>query len=93
MIYTACIEDEDRIQFFGQGATPDEALDDFISSELDNHCEYYGIEAGERLKIVIYETKYSGDWDQDEADLADIEGFEWMLGTRVRVHYQSYETN
>jgi hypothetical protein len=91
MIYTACIQDEDRIQFFGQGTTEGEALDNFISEALDDHCEYYGIEAGEKLKIVIHETRYSGDWDEEEESLAECEAFQWILGTRVRVHYQLYE--
>lgn len=91
MIYTACIEDEERIQFFGQGTTPDEALDDFVSEALDDHCEYYAIESGETLKILIHETKYPDDWDEDEESVAEAEGYQWILGETVRVHYQLYE--
>ena len=84
MKYIACAApEEDEILFFGEGDTPEEAIEDFISESASEHGDYYEIPPFTTITIEAYVARYEDSWDEDEKDTAESQGFQWFLGKKV----------
>lgn len=77
-MYIACETDqEDTIHTFGEGSTQQEALDN-LANEMHVITEFK--EDGERFSIGVYRAVYQDQMDSDMLELAESEGWQWMLG-------------
>lgn len=80
--YIACKKDsDDTIHYFGLGETVQEALDDFDVYEGSDACDNY--EDGDTYEIGVYEHLGRDQMDQEELEMAESEGWYFMLGKLV----------
>lgn len=81
--YTACITTEEGICHFGQGHTPDEAVNDFVNSgAFYDECGDLDLPFGSMATVEVWTTIYKGDngsFNQEEYD----DDFDWYLGDFV----------
>ncbi|EJB8454897.1 hypothetical protein MW332_004745 [Vibrio parahaemolyticus] len=81
--FIACAHFEDTIHHFGEGATPEQALHDFVSGgAFIDFCCCRGIDDGTHVEVKVFKAIYS---DTPEAEMYDFEdGWKWILGDEVR---------
>jgi hypothetical protein len=69
--YIATVVEDDEVNFFSYGTTPEIALAKFESSgELENYADYAGIDNGSEVKVYVYTwvTPEESDFDEEELD-------------------------
>ncbi len=80
--FIATAQFEENIKWFGEGATPEAALADFIDSgTFVEYCETKDIPDTSIVEVKIYHAIYndSPDWDDDLFD----PDWQWALGQLV----------
>lgn len=81
--YTACITNEETVSYFGQGDTPDEAIDDFVDSGgFVDECGSLDFSIGSKVTVQVWTTIHkddNGSFNDEEYD----DDFEWYLGDHV----------
>jgi hypothetical protein len=78
--YVATCEIE-TISFSGEGATPELAMEDFLSNgEFEQYCECQCIKSGEIMTVRVYESISSEEMDYEEKEMAESYG--WDFATR-----------
>ncbi|PSV00329.1 hypothetical protein [Photobacterium kishitanii] len=87
--YIACANFEETICYFGEGASPDKALDNFLSSgNFAEFCENEEIKNTTSVEIKIFKAIHAGDLDADD-DLFE-DGWGWVLGEEISSHQEMY---
>ena len=83
--YTACCIDDDAIVNYGQGKTPDEAYEEFLSGDFSDHCESILAEEGDDVEVYIYThvTPEESDWPTEDVD----PDWTWILKDKVETRF------
>lgn len=77
-----CVDDDETVGFSGEGDTPDEAFNDFISGgEFEDQCAYWIAAPGDDVEVYIYSVIPidQSDWPEDERDPKWV----WCLDEKV----------
>jgi hypothetical protein len=81
MKYIATAHFEETISYFGEGDTPEKALEDFMKESFYDHCDSVESESGDIIEIGVFETIKNGDplWDDEMYD----PDWQWVLTKRL----------
>ena len=69
--YCACCVDDEEVNFYGLGSSPDEAYCEFIQSgQFENQCDDFCSKTGSEIEVYIYTIvdPDKSDWPDDERD-------------------------
>lgn len=80
--FIATAKFEETIKLYGEGATPEAAMADFINSgEFNEHCITHDIPDNSTVEVAVYKAIYNGspEWDDELFD----PNWQWALGERV----------
>lgn len=94
MKYIACIAPCEVVVNFGEGNFPVEALHDFLNNgELSAYCGCRDIPDGSILVVEIHHAVEYDDpeADEEQKDLMESEGFQWLLVDKICEHKIRYE--
>lgn len=76
-----CIDDDEVISNYGEGDTPQQALDDFVGDgSFELHCEMYAVKKGSKVEVFIYSCIPVEDSDWGEEAHPD---WEWCLDKKI----------
>ena len=87
--YIATCQDE-QVTEFGEGDTPEDALQDFLNNgEFEEYCSNQCVEIGELVEITVSRKLTRKEVDTDELEMMENEGWEWILDSRAAMTRQA----
>lgn len=92
--YVATCQDE-HIYNFGDGKTPEIALENFLSNgEFHEYCENQCVKDGEMVTIEVFRRFSLGEMDVEEKEMSEDENWYWVTrGKAVLTTQKKYEAD